>query len=64
MIERNKGDTKESGFQLVLKFQEVEKFRNSLFRILEKIEVQTSDQTGQDDIKSIYKLLDYLAKPK
>lgn len=61
MIERNKGDTKELGLQLRLNANEVGKFRTALIRILERVEVQSSDQAQQEDIKEIFKLLDYFS---
>ena len=64
MIQRNKGDTKELGLQLSLDALEVAKFRNALIRLLERVEVQNSDQEQQEDIKDIFKLLDYFSESK
>lgn len=64
MIERNKGDTKELGLQMSLDANEVSKFRKALIRILERVEVQDSNQAQQEDIKEIFKLLDYFSESK
>lgn len=64
MIERNKGDTKEFGLQLCLQAQEVAMFRNALIRILERVEVKKSNQEQREDIKYIFKLLDYFSESK
>jgi len=62
MIERNKGDTKELGLKMSLDANEVSKFRKALIRILERVEVQDSNQAQQEDIKEIFKLLDYFSE--
>jgi hypothetical protein len=62
MIERNKGDTEVKGLSLQLNQEEAAKFRESLIRLLDQIEILEIDQAQRDDIKTIYKLLDYLSK--
>lgn len=62
MIERNKGDTQVKGLSLQLNQEEVTKFRESLIRLLDQIEILESNQVQLDDIKTIYKLLDYFSK--
>lgn len=62
MIERNKGDTQVKGLSLQLDQEEATKFRESLIRLLDQIELLESDQVQRDNIKTIYKLLDYFSK--
>lgn len=62
MIERNKGDTQVNGLSLQLDQEEATKFRESLIRLLDQIEILESNRVQRDDIKKIYKLLDYFSK--
>ena len=60
--DRNKGDTETNGFSLHLNQEEASRFRESLIRLLDRIEVQESDQVQLEDIKEIFKLLEYFSK--
>ncbi|OOG69920.1 hypothetical protein B0E43_19615 [Algoriphagus sp. A40] len=60
--DRNKGDTQFSGLSLQLDQEETSRFRESLIRLLDRIEVQASDQVQLNDIKEIFKLLEYFSK--
>ena len=59
---RNKGDTQLNGLFLRIDQEEVSKFRDSLIRILDRIEVLESNQVQQEDIKEVFKLLEYFSK--
>lgn len=60
--DRNKGDTEINGLSLHLNQEEASRFRESLIRLLDRIEVQESDQVQLEDIKVIFKLLEYFSK--
>lgn len=62
MIQRNKGDTQLNGLSLRIDKEEASRFRESLIRILDRIEVLESDQVQLKDIKEIFKLLEYFSK--
>ena len=62
MLERNKGDTQLNGLSLRIDKEEASRFRESLIRILDRIEVLESDQVQLKDIKEIFKLLEYFSK--
>lgn len=62
MLERNKGDTKEKVIPIQIKEEEVKRFREALIRILNQIEIQTGDQVQLEDIKEVFKLLEYFSK--
>ncbi|RIW13103.1 hypothetical protein D0X99_16970 [Algoriphagus lacus] len=64
MIERNKGDTEELGPRINLDANQASRFKNALIRILEKVEIQSGDQVQQEDIKEIFRLLDYFSETK
>ena len=64
MIERNKGDTEELGLRINLDVNQASRFKNALIRILDKVEIQTGDQVQQEDIKEIFRLLDYFSERK
>lgn len=61
MIQRNKGDTSPIGLQVILQVDQATKYKNALIRILNRISVEDSDQAQQEDIKEIFKLLDYFS---
>ncbi len=61
-MERNKGDTQEKAIPISINEEEALRFRQSLIRLLDRIEVQASDQIQLVDIKEIYKLLEYFSK--
>ncbi|MDP3198926.1 MAG: hypothetical protein Q8M62_03800 [Algoriphagus sp.] len=62
MLEKNKGDTQVKGLSLQLDQEEANKYRESMIRLLDRIEILESDQVQRDDIKTIYRLLDYFSK--
>ena len=59
---RNKGDTQLNGLSLQLDQEEASRIRESLIRILDRIEVLESDQVQLYDIKEVFKLLEYFSK--
>lgn len=61
MIERNKGDTQLNGLSLRIDQEEASRFRESLIRILDRIEVLESNQVQLEDIKLVFKLLGYFS---
>lgn len=62
MIQRNKGDTQLNGLSLQVDQEEASRIRESLIRILDRIEVLESDQVQLYDIKEVFKLLEYFSK--
>ena len=61
MIERNKGDTPETGIQISLEADQANRYREALIRVLALIPVQESNQVQLNDIKEIFKLLDHFS---
>ncbi|SEG10970.1 hypothetical protein [Algoriphagus boritolerans] len=61
-MERNKGDTEEKPIPILIPEEEAQRFRIALIRLLERIEVQASDQVQLDDIKEVFKLLEHFSK--
>jgi hypothetical protein len=61
-MERNKGDTQKKAFSVLISEDEALRIRRSLIRLLDGIEVQESDQVQLEDIKVIFKLLEYFSK--
>lgn len=61
-MERNKGDTKRKAISISIHEDEALQFQKSLIRLLDRIEVQVSDQVQRDDIKVVFKLLEYFSK--
>ncbi len=63
MIQRNKGHTQK--FEMSFRFEssQVSKFKDAIIRILDRVKVQESDQVQLNDVKEIYKLLEYFSEP-
>lgn len=61
MIQRNKGDTPETGIQISLEADQADRYREALIRVLALIPVQESNQVQLNDIKEIFKLLDHFS---
>ena len=61
MIYRNKGDTQDLEKSVLIPKNEASHFRESILRILIKVELEKSDKVQQSDIKNIYKLLEYFS---
>lgn len=61
-MERNKGDTPEKAVPIPIEEKDAHRFRQALIRLLERIEVQTSDKAQQEDIKTIFQLLEHFPK--
>lgn len=64
MIERNKGHTIESTESVRIPCKDVIPLRDSLLKLLELVELNNSKKVQLKDVKNIYKLLDFLTKPK
>jgi sulfur relay (sulfurtransferase) DsrF/TusC family protein len=64
MIQRNKGDTPRIGIQINLEVEQAARYKDALIRILSQIPVQESDQVQLNDIKEVFKLLDYFSESK
>ena len=62
MIERNKGDTQRLHVQVSLQADQALKIREALIRTLDRIPVQDSDQVQLNDIREIFKLLEYFSE--
>jgi hypothetical protein len=61
MVYRNKGDTQDLENTVLIPKNEASQFRESILRILEKIELENSNKVQLADIKNIYQLLEYFS---
>ncbi|WP_297337988.1 hypothetical protein [Algoriphagus sp.] len=63
MIQRNKGDTQRLNVHFSLEANQASKIKEALIRTLDRILVQETDQEQLNDIREIYKLLEYFSEP-
>ena len=61
MIQRNKGDTQDLEKSVLIPKDEASHFKESILRVLEKLELDNCNKVQQADIKNIYKLLEYFS---
>ncbi|WP_339880596.1 hypothetical protein [uncultured Algoriphagus sp.] len=61
MLERNKGDTQDLEKSVLIPKDEASHFKESILRVLEKLELENCNKVQQTDIKNIYKLLEYFS---
>ncbi|WP_425639455.1 hypothetical protein ACPUEN_07395 [Algoriphagus yeomjeoni] len=66
MLERNKGDTQDLEKSVLIPKNEASHFKESILRILERVKLENCDSDTHrkvqlDDIKNIYKLLEYFS---
>lgn len=61
MLQRNKGDTQDLENSVLIPKDEASHFKESILRVLEKLELENCNKVQQADIKNIYKLLEYFS---
>jgi len=63
-VQRNKGDTQDLEKSVLIPKNEASHFKESILRILENLKLENCNKVQQDDIKNIYKLLEYFSDKK
>lgn len=61
MIQRNKGDTQDFEKSVLIPFEEVKPLKESLLRVLTTVKLEKSKSVQREDVKNIYKLLEYFS---
>ncbi len=61
MLHRNKGDTQDLEKSVLIPKNEASHFKESILRILEKLELENCNKVQLVDIKNIYQLLEYFS---
>jgi len=61
MIHRNKGDTQDVERSVLIPFEEVKPFKEALLRVLKTVKLEKCKSVQREDVKQIYKLLEYFS---
>lgn len=61
MVQRNKGDTQDFEKSVLIPFEEVKPLKESLLRVLTTVKLEKSKSVQREDVKNIYKLLEYFS---